>query len=164
MYHEYQGVIVLNLLHGRLCSKGVSYDGIVVHLVTTWSRSARIFWLPSFLQSFWTIENHFRAYFLLNGCVSSLQDGLLGLQGLSLCLRGSCRCVEKLVLPSTLFHHSYCLLQQLPTLATICHFLFLPVTLVVFFSFGGAIFPLHTTRARKKGQGSRVRVKIMGGV
>lgn len=78
VHHEYQSVVILNLLHGRLCCQGVSYDGVMVHLVTTWSRSARVFWLPCFLQSFWPIENHFSAYFLLNGSVSSLQNSLFG--------------------------------------------------------------------------------------
>ena len=88
MHHEHQGVVVLNLLHGRFSGEGMPDDGIVVHPVPSWDRLPGVQRLTCFLQSSRAIESHFRTHFSFDGSMLSLQYSLFGLKGIHLGFAG----------------------------------------------------------------------------
>ena len=84
MDDEHKSVVVLNLLHGRLCRQGMLNDGIMIEFASTGRRLSRVFGRSTLSEGLGTMKPHGCAYLLLDGCVSALQHGFLGLESISL--------------------------------------------------------------------------------
>lgn len=78
----YQGVVVLDLLHGGLGRQGVLDDGVGVQALTGGNRGTGVLGLAGVLQGLGAVERHREA-----GLQGLLSGGLLDLLGRGLSLR-----------------------------------------------------------------------------
>ena len=107
---EDQGVVVLDLLHGRLGGQGVLDDVVSIHAVPAGSRLARVLGGPGRPEGLWPVELdtspdlreeyshnisnincHACGYLLDPGAMHSLHHLLLDLSGLLDCCHGGLR-------------------------------------------------------------------------
>ena len=61
---EHEGVVVLNLLHGRLGGEWPLEDTVVIQEWGAWGALSWVLGVPSSLQSLWSVESHGHACLL----------------------------------------------------------------------------------------------------
>ena len=84
VHYEHQRVVILDLLHGRLCGQWMLDDGIVVQPGPARDALARILGPPWALESLGSVEMDGGAHLSLHLGVRPLQNRLLSLQCLDL--------------------------------------------------------------------------------